>query len=92
LRLKYTKRGGGAKGTQGWNKEGIGTYNSLLQVVITSRNTKESKHFEGMLKRQWNADNMNCFQDAGRILNNNENAIGCTSSGNEFDADIVDVW
>ena len=89
IETKYTKRGS-AGGTQGWNQEGIETYNTLLQVVITNRNKNESKDLEGVLKRQWNADKMNHLQDAGRVLNHDEGLHERPNT--ECDADIVDTW
>jgi len=89
IETKYTKRGS-AGGTQGWNQEGIETYNSLLQVVIANRNKKESKDLEGRLKTQWNADKMNRLQDAGRVLNHDE--VEQNTPSVERYADIVDTW
>ena len=89
IETKYTKRGS-AGGTQGWNQEGIDTYNTLLQVVITNRTKSESKDLEGVLKQQWNADKMNHLQDAGRVLNQDAELLDRHSI--EHDADIVDTW
>ena len=86
---RYAKRGS-AGGTQDWNKEGIDTYNKLLKEVISNRSKCESKEFEGKLQRQWNDDQMNHLQDAGRVLN--QMPDGVEVSQIKIDADIVDTW
>jgi hypothetical protein len=49
---KYTKRGS-MGGTQSWNQQGIGMYNSLLKDVTRNRNSRESKDLvEETLKKQ----------------------------------------
>ena len=86
---KYTKRGS-AGGTQGWNQEGIDTYNILLKEVMNSRNKSESRDLEVKLKKQWNTDKMNRLQSAGMVVNQDEEDT--VESLNEQDADIVDSW
>ena len=86
---KYTKRGS-AGGTQGWNQEGIDTYNRLLQDVVRNRGSRESKELEGRLKMQWNADKMKTLQSTGMVVNHDDD--GMIEPLNERDADIVDTW
>ena len=86
---RYAKRGS-AGGTQDWNKEGIDTYNKLLKEVISNRSKCESKEFEGKLQRQWNDDQMNHLQDAGRVLNQVPDGVEVCQI--KIDADIVETW
>jgi len=87
---RYTKRGS-AGGTQGWNKEGIDTYNKLLKEVINNRSKNESKELESRIQRQWNDDRMNHLQGAGRVLNQMPDGEEVRQHM-EIDADIVDTW
>ena len=89
IETKYTKRGS-MGGKQGWNQEGIDTYNSFLKVVMTNRQKDASKVLEEMLKDQWNADRMNHLQNTGRVLNEEDEELA--QHLDEQGADIVDVW
>jgi len=60
--------------------------------VIANRNKKESKDLEISLKRQWNADKMSHLQDAGRVLNQNDDLFEQPTSSVERNAEIVDTW
>ena len=91
IETKYTKRGS-LGGKQGWNQEGIDTYNSLLKVVMENRIKSVSKELEGRLKRQWNTDRMNHLQNAGRVLNEHDDTTMVLEQPDDHDADIVDVW
>jgi hypothetical protein len=89
LETKYTKRGS-AGGTQGWNQQGIDTYNSLLKEVQKNRNNSESKEMESSLKKQWNADKMRTLEREGMVVNQDDDET--IAPLNEKDADIIDTW
>jgi hypothetical protein len=89
IETRYTKQGSSG-GKQGWNQEGIGTYNTLLKVVMNNRNNSESKDLEENLKDQWNVDRMNHLRSTGRVLNGETEET--YERPDEQEADIVDVW
>jgi hypothetical protein len=88
IETKYTKRGSSG-GKQGWNQEGIDTYNSFLKVVMNNRNKGDSKDLEERLRNQWNNDRMNHLQSTGRVLNDEEETY---ERHDDQEADIVDIW
>jgi hypothetical protein len=85
---KYTKRGS-VGGKQGWNQEGIETYNALLRAVMENRGRSASEDMERSIKLRWNTDRMNQLQNEGRVLND---INPLPQNINEPDADIVDSW
>jgi hypothetical protein len=88
IRSTLAKRGSvGEK--QGWNQEGIETYNALLRAVMENRGRSASEDMERSIKLRWNTDRMNQLQNEGRVLND---INPLPQNINEPDADIVDSW
>jgi hypothetical protein len=77
-------------GTQGWNQQGIDTYNRLLKDVMSNRNNRESKDLEETLKRQWNADKMKTLQSTGMVINHDDDEASLPLD--EQDPDIIDTF